>query len=192
MDVILLLDRSGSSQPVTQDQINLVDELESRAGERKVAVYGYSSTGMIEALLTPLKTFDGSFDVEALQNIPAGGSPTGDAIAKIGKLHKPARLIVVTDGASFEPEAVAPAIAELAGWEVYGLHLDYRRPDPRIQADLDQQFGNNWAELADGSDYLAGLDAALNAAIEPRLAPLDEPALPATAPASSDLSLDAR
>jgi hypothetical protein len=89
---------------------------------------------------------------------------------------------------------VAEVIAGLEpGWEVYGLHVDIYAPDQRTQADLDKQFGNNWSRLDDGSDHFAGLDAALNAAIEPRLSELDQPAPsyadPATLPEDPEVGV---
>lgn len=193
MDLIVLLDRSGSAHPVTQKHIDLVREIEARAEARQVAVYGFSSGGSDGAHLAPLKALDGSFDEAALHSIPAGGTPTADAIDKVAKLHDPARLIVVTDGLAYKPGSVAKVIAGLpAGWEVYGLQVDIHPAGRQALEDLETQFGRNWVALEDGKDRFSGLDAALSAPIEPRLSQLGEAPAPESpeSPAPSGLSVD--
>lgn len=182
MDVVLLLDRSGSAVPLTERHIELVHELEARAGER-LAVYGYTTASQEGAELTPLKAAGGPFDEAALRGIAPGGTPTGDAIAKVAKLHGPSRLLVVTDSYSYKPETVPEAIAALPeGWEVYGLHDDVRPLDAVGRGEMDKQFGDHWAPLDEG-DPFTGLDKALTAPTQPQLSTLDEAGPTAESPA---------
>jgi hypothetical protein len=203
MDVIFLIDRSGSTFDLIKRQIELVRELESRVGGGQLAVYSYTTRSMTTDLeLIELKALDGPFDETGLKFIGGGGAPTAKAIAEVGTRHAPSRLIIFTDGNIHHREpAVPPAISSLpVGWEVYGLHESSKwhnlgSPWPQLdhkagRDGMDAQFGNNWTSTHDGLRQVDGLETALTAPVRPQLSAIITASPVAAAEASDRMALD--